>query len=196
MAVGALLVANVVRDRQMNPAVARFVGSMFAGAAVLSSVFMLDKWEAISLSLVCAVLTIMAKLRFKSLLRGVSGDSPGQSLAEVSFSLSCGGCLIVGWGALYDAVIGAVPILFVAWGDSLAGLSRRTIWMNRPDGVAPSLVMLVACFVIGVLFLETIVSLLASLVAVTVERTRLVIHNGVDDNWLVSGSALLVIAIL
>jgi hypothetical protein len=195
LVIGSLLTANGLYDRQVNPAVVRFLGSATVVAAVLAGTVLLDKWVAVALSVTLASLVLIARVKFSFLMRGVHGEALGQSWAEVSFAASCAFCVFIGWGLMDDPAAALVPLLFVAWADSLAGLVRRTICAQRPHGIAPSLLMLVVCLAVAMLFVEASEATVAAVAAATVERTRLVFHNGFDDNWLISSVALLAIAI-
>jgi dolichol kinase len=188
-----LQLANFLHDRGVEKAISRYLAAWVGGLAFLVAILLLDRWVAITIGVFLALLTAAVKLRFASLVRGTEGNTPGQSLSEVSFAASGAACLFVGWGLMSDPVLAFVPIAFMAWGDSSAGVVRWTLLRRRPDSILASCAMFLACSLIGVVVFPVGVALLAASCATLIERVRLVVHNGFDDNWLVAGSCLIVL---
>ena len=88
-----------------------------------------------------------------------------------------------------------MPIAFMAWGDSVAGLVRATIrrgnisglvtgtiWHGNMAIILPSIAMLGVCLTAAVLFQPYWIGVLGAMVATVAERFRLIDHGLWDDN--------------
>ena len=105
--------------------------------------------------------------------------------------------LAVGWGLLGDRWLAFVPIAFMAWGDSVAGLTRDFSHRRGTDvKTVPSTAMLASCLAIGVLFQPYWIGALGAIFAAAAERFTPTVLSVRDDNWTVVAASLAVMGIL
>ena len=91
--------------------------------------------------------------------------------------------LAIGWGLLGDRWLAFLPIAFMAWGDSVAGLVRATVWRGGMARISPSMAMLGVCLATALLFQPYWIGALGAIVATAAERFRLIAHRLWGDNW-------------
>jgi dolichol kinase len=104
--------------------------------------------------------------------------------------------MAIGWGLLNDKWLAFLPVAFMAWGDNAAGLSRDTIWRDRPAKLWPSVVMLVVCLGIAVLYQPFWISAIGAGVATSAERYRPRSIRFWDDNLNLVAASLFVMTFL
>ncbi len=196
LALTGLVASNVMYDRGVPNSMSRYVAPLLGGLAFLTAVLWLDVWTATALSGVLAMGILALRLGFRRGLRGVEGNLPTQAWAEVTYAMAGTASLAVGWGLLGDRWLAFLPIAFMAWGDSIAGLARATIWRGKVASNWPSMVMLVVCLAAAALFQPYWIGALAALVATAAERRRPMVLNLWDDNLHVVAMSLAVMGIL
>ena len=104
--------------------------------------------------------------------------------------------LAVGWGLLGDPWLSFLPIAFMAWGDSAAGLLRATIWRRNVGSLWPCLAMLGACLAAAAHFEPYWIGALGALAATVAERHRPTALVVWDDNLHVVVISLAIMAAL
>ena len=191
-AASGLVAPNLLHDLGSKPGVARFAGGAIGGLAYLLAVLLLEPIPAIVLSASATILVVLLRLRFKDGLRGVAAGSSGGRYAEVTFLATATLSLSAGWGLLGSPAVAFVPIAFVAWGDNLAGLVRALTGAR----LAPAVAMLVACLAVALPVLGLALAALAALVATGLETARPPLPRPLDDNVLIVGSSLYLLAAL
>ena len=197
LALSGLVASNFLYDRGASESLSRRAAHILGGAAFLIAVLWLDAWKAVTLSVVLAVLVLVLRLGFRRGLRGVSRSTSMEDWAEIAFPLAATVSLAVGWGLLGDRWLAFVPIAFMAWGDSVAGLVRDAIRRGGAAGLAivniwrgyvaiilPSIAMLAVCLAAATLFQPYWMAAVAAIVATAAERFRLVAHWFWEDNWI------------
>ena len=127
LALTGLAASNFAYDRGVPGNVSRFVAPALGGFAFLVAVLWLDAWTAITVSGVLALSVLALRLGFRRGLRGVKGSLSTQDWAEITYPMAGTLSLAVGWGLLGDKWLAFLPIAFMAWGDSAAGLARATV---------------------------------------------------------------------
>ena len=162
----------------------------------LAAVMWADFWMALAIASGLTILVLALRVASPRGLRGVKGDLPTQSWSEVAYAVSLTGSLVVGWGLLGDPWLAFVPIAFMAWGDSAAGVLRRSIRENQRMRELPSLAMLTVCLIAAALFQPYWIAAIGAVVAASAERIRPVRHALWDDNWFVVLTSLTVMAAL
>ena len=117
--------------------------------------------------------------------------------AEVTFAMAGTASLAVGWGLLGDRWLAFLPIAFMAWGDSIAGFLRASLWRGNVAraGLWPSVAMLGVCLAAAPLYQPYWIGALGALVATAAERRRPMIRVVWDDNLNVVAASLSVMAV-
>ena len=133
IALAGLVTSNIMYDRGVPNSVSRVVAPLLGGLAFLAAVLWLDAGTAISLSCAMTLFILTVRLGFRRGLRGVAGDLPTQAWAEITYAMAGTVSLAVGWGLLGDRWLAFLPIAFMAWGDSVAGLLRASVWRGEAD---------------------------------------------------------------
>ena len=128
--------SNFLRDRGFPNSLSRRFAPTIGGFAYLASVALLDVWIAIAVSATITVFITVARLAFRSGLRGVRGTHSAQAWAEITYPLAGTLSLLVGWGILGDKWLGFIPAAFMAWGDTAAGLVRDNTARSQALAVA------------------------------------------------------------
>jgi dolichol kinase len=184
-------------DKGLPNSLSRRVPGVLGGFAFLIAVLWLGPWIATALSGGLSLFILVLRLRFRRGLRGVLGSFPTQVWAEVSYPLAGTISLAAGWGLLGDRWLAFVPIAFMAWGDSVAGLTRDFSRRRGTDvKTVPSTAMLASCLAIGVLFQPYWIGALGATFAVAAERFSPRVLSVRDDNWTVVAASLAVMAVL
>ncbi len=196
LAFAGLVASNLLYDRGVPNSMSRYVAPLLGGLAFLAAVLWLEAWTATALSGVLALGILALRLGFRRGLRGVEGNRPTQAWAEVTYAVAGTVSLAVGWGLLGDRWLAFLPIAFMAWGDSIAGLARAAIWRGKVASIGPAMAMLVVCLTVAALFQPYWIGALAALVATAAERRRPMVLNIWDDNLHVVAMSLAVMGIL
>ncbi len=197
LATAGLLASNFLFDRGVPGTVSRRAAPVLGGAAFLIAVLWLDAWTAIALAGVLSLSILALRLGFRRTLRGISRSVSTQDWAEAAYPMAGAAGLAVGWGLLGDRWLAFVPIAFMAWGDSAAGLVRSSI---RSGNIAwpftaricrgnmaivwPSIAMLGVCLIVASPFQPYWIAALGAIVATAAERFRLIAHGLWNDSWL------------
>lgn len=143
-----------------------------------------------------SVFVIVLRLGFRHWLYGVKSNRTTQEWTAITFPLAITLSLIVGWGILGNRWIAFLPVSFVAWGDSAAGLTRDTLWVDRPASIWPLLVMLAVCLGAGVLCQPYWIGAVGAVVGTVAERYRTKRLRFWDDNLNIVCFSLLTIGLL
>ena len=183
MLVGAGLgLSNLLRDRGVPRSLARYVAPWCAGAAFLIAVGWLEPGVAIPLAVVLTAMLVVLKAFRPAALRGIEGELASQAWSEITFGLSGVASLAVGWGWLGDPWLGFLPIAFMAWGDSTAGLARAMFRRSNMASVWPSLGMAAICLGAAFLFEPYWIGAVGAVAATIAERKRPRLGVWWDDN--------------
>ena len=192
-----LVGANLLYDRGAPDSLPRRVAHALGGAAFLLAVLWLEAWTAVALSGALALSVVALRLGYPRGLRGLRRSVESGDWAETAFLIAATASLAIGWALLGDRWLGFAPIAFMAWGDTVAGLTRSVIrrggrpallrarvWRIDLAEVWPSTAMLGVCLAAALLFQPYWVGASGAIVATAAERSRLVAHRIWDDNWL------------
>ena len=196
LAFAGLVVSNFVYDRGVSSSRSRYLAPILGGAAFLVAVLWLDAWTAITLSGILTLFILVLRVGFRGGLRGVRGNLPTQAWAEVTYAAAGTASLAVGWGLLGDRWLAFLPIGFMAWGDSVAGLLRASLWRSNVASLWPSVAMCGVCLAAAALFQPYWIGALGALVATAAERRRPRLLTLWDDNLHVVALSLAVIGAL
>ena len=194
LAVAGLLASNLLYDRGVPGSLSRYVAPILGGAAYLVAVLWADVGTATSLSGVLGLGILALRVGFRRGLRGVKGSLPTQAWAEVTYATAGTTSLAVGWGLLGDRWLAFLPIAFMAWGDSVAGVLRASLWRDRVASLWPSVAMLGVCLVVAAFYQFYWIGALGAVVATAAERRRPVVLSLWDDNLHLVALSLAVMA--
>ena len=185
LALGGLATANIAFDKGIDAAFTRRVPGVLGGVAFLMAVLWLSPWTATGVALAVTLGMLIAKLRFRRGLRGVSGSLSPQAWAEITYPLAGAVSLAVGWGLLEDRLLAFLPIAFMAWGDSVSGLTRDVLLRRGTVPRSwPLIGMLLTCLALATLIEPYWIGALGAVVATVSERYSPRINGVRDDNWL------------
>jgi len=193
---GGLRLSNLLYDHGVANSLSRYVAPILGGVAFLVAVLWLDAWIATVLSGAMALFILAVRLGFRQRLRGVRGTLPSQAWSEVTYALGGTVALAIGWGLLGDRWLAFAPIAFMAWGDSMAGLARATLWHRRGASTWPSVAMLGVCLASAALYQPYWIGVIGAIVAAAAERRRPMVHALWDDNMHVVAMSLTVMGVL
>ncbi len=196
LALLGLAASNFLHDRGTNDYLSRRVPAVFGGVAFLVAVLWLDPWTAVTLSGVMTLFILVLRLGFRRGLRGVRGSLPAEAWAEITYLMVGTAGLAIGWGLLGDKWLAFVPIAFMAWGDSAAGLVRATTWGRNVPSIWPSFAMLGVCLVAAGLFQPYWIGAAGAVIATAAERLVPRSATVWDDNLNVVPASLAVMGAL
>ncbi len=190
VALVGLVASNLLYDRGVANSLSRYV------AAFLIAVLWLDAWTATVLSGTMALFILAVRLGFRRGLRGVRGNLPTQAWSEVTYALGGTAALAIGWGLLGDRWLALLPIAFMAWGDSIAGLLRASLWRGTVASLSPSVAMFGVCLTAAALYQPYWIGAVGAVAATIAERKRPRLGVWWDDNLHVAALSLAVMAVL
>jgi hypothetical protein len=193
LALGALILANFLRDRGAAPWVPRRLAAALGGATFLAAVLWLEAGTAIGVLGALTIGIAAVHWRRRQGLRGVNGDRPGQNWSEVTFAGLGTLSLSVGWGLMGDKWMGFLPAAFMAWGDSAAGIMREISRSHHVTRIWPLAAMAAVCLAAAVLYQPYWTGAVGAIAATTVEGYRPKIKFW-DDNLNIAAAALLAMA--
>lgn len=196
LTLSGLAASNFMYDRGVPNTVSRYAAPVIGGTAFLVAVLWLEVWIAVSLSALMTLNMLVFRTQFRRGLRGVEGTLLTQAWAEVTYPMAGTVSLAVGWGLLGDRWLAFLPIAFMAWGDSTAGLLRATIWHKKRASLWPSVAMFGVCLVAAVFYHSYWIGIAGALVATVAERRRPMVLTLWDDNLHLVAVALLVMVVL
>ena len=197
LATAGLLTSNFLFDKGLHGSLTRRIPGVLGGLAYLIAVLWLDPWTATALSGALGLFILVLRCGFRRGLRGVRGSLPSQVWAEVTYPVAGTVSLAVGWVLLGDRWLAFVPIAFMAWGDSAAGLTRNLSFRRgMAVNTVPPAVMLTACLAIGALFQPYWIGAVGAIFAAAAERFSPRVLGVRDDNWTVVAASLTVMGIL
>jgi dolichol kinase len=107
-------------------------------------------------------------------------------MAEVWFPLVAIPAFSISWLWLKRPEVAVTSLLFMAWGDGITGLVRAQVYKRPVKGLWGSLVMLVFCLLISLVFIKPFwIGAFASIAAVATEWTfgECGVLKWGDDNW-------------
>jgi len=195
LALAGLVIANLLYDRGVPKPLSRSVAPFLGGTAFLIGVAWLDARTAIALSGALTISVLTLRLGFRRGLRGVEGSGPAQAWAEIAYPMAGTASLAVGWGLLNSKWLALLPILFMAFGDNAAGLSRASIWRGKAASVWPSAAMLGVSLAVAALFQPYWIGALGAVAATVAERFRPTTRSLWDDNWVIVAVSLTVMSV-
>ena len=183
MLVGAGLgLSNLLHDGSVPRSLARYVAPWCAGAAFLIAALSLEPVVAVPLAVVLTAMVVVLKAFRRTALRGVEGELASQARSEITFGLAGIVSLAIGWGWLGDPWLGFLPIAFMAWGDSTAGLARAMFRRSNVAGLWPSLGMAAVCLAAAFLYQPYWIGAVGAVAATIAERKRPRLGVWWDDN--------------
>jgi dolichol kinase len=188
--------SNLLRDRGVPRSYARYVAPWFAGAAILVAVLSLEAVTAILLAAALTVTMVVLKSFRRTALRGVQGDLATQAKSEITFGLAGTTSLAIGWGLLGDPWLGFLPVAFMAWGDSTAGIVRAKIRRSNVSSAWPSIGMAMICLAVAFLYQPFWIGAAGAVVATIAERKPPRLGVWWDDNAHVVAVSLVAMIIL
>ena len=195
LVIAGLITANKLVDLGVDVYLTRRIPAALGGAAYLVAILWTDATMAIVLSAVISSVIIVYRFTVKKGLRGVKGSLSSQPWVEITYLVSATVSLIIGWGILGDAWLAFLPIAFMAWGDTISGLVSEFLHRrNRRIRLWPSLAMLVTCLVCGGLYSPYWIAAIGATVATVAEKFPPKISGIQDDNWIIIGASLGVMA--
>ena len=196
VALAGLVASNLLYDRGVANSVSRYVAPILGGVAFLVAVLWLDAWTATVLSGAMALFILAVRLGFRRGLRGVRGNLASQAWSEVTYALGGTAALAIGWGLLGDRWLAFLPIAFMAWGDSTAGLARASLWRSNVANRWPSVGMFGVCLGVAFLYQPYWIGAAGAVAATIAERKRPRLGVWWDDNLHVVAMSLAVMGSL
>jgi dolichol kinase len=197
IALGAIAGSNFLFDHGVSGSISRRVAPVVGGFAYLVAIVYLEKWTAI---IICGVLTmfiILLRFKFKRSLRGLKGIHPTQTWAEITFVVAGTLTLTIGWGILDDKWLAFLPIAFLAWGDTAAGIARELIGLDVKKSSWHMVAMLAVCSIaVAIWYRPFWIGAIGAVVATLAERYRPGIFRYWDDNFNLTAASLAVMALL
>ena len=188
--------SNWLHDRGFPATLSRRFAPAVGGLAYLACALWLEPWTAVAVSAAMTAYLAALRLSFRNRLRGVRGTHSAQTWAEITYPLAGTLGLAVGWGILGDRWLGFVPVAFMAWGDTTAGLMRDTTSPDRSPTLLSLGGMFAVCLIAAAIFARPVwIGAAGALAATLVERYRLPVRRLKDDNIYIVGASLGIMAL-
>lgn len=194
-AIAGLWVSNIVYDLQVPHHISRKIGHAAGGLAFFVSAFLFSSafWPML-LATLFTVLLLGARLAKKRTFRGVGRTGETRNVySEVWFAGVAIPVYGVAWLWLAKPMVALAPLLFMAWGDCLTGITRAQVYHREVKGLWGSAAMLGVCLVIAWAFIQPFwIGAVAAAVTVATEWAcgECGVVRWADDNWTVPLSSL------
>lgn len=188
--------ANMLYDRGIKNYLSRKVAHIFGGVAYLLAILLLEAPAALVLSVVVTLYLVLLRFHNPQELRGVGGTGRPHAFAELTYPIAGTISLALGWLWLGDKWLALVPVLFMAWGDSITGLVRGLVYGREVKGIWGSVAMGGVCVLIALLYHPYWIGLTGAVIATVVEKLSPIARGWVDDNSLLTLSSLVGMAVL
>jgi dolichol kinase len=183
IAVAGLVGSNLLYDRGIPNNLSRRFAPVMGGLAYLGAILWLDKWTAFAVSVTLTLLIIAFRLGFRRGLRGVRGTHPAQIWAEITYPVAGTLSLFIGWGLIGNKWLAFLPIAFMAWGDTSAGIAREAIGLDIKKSAWHMGVMLAVCLIVAAVWYRPFwIGAVGAAVATLAERFRPGVLGYWDDN--------------
>ena len=191
-----LISANFLIDKGAPNYLSRKGGHLFGGVAYLLGVLWLDFLTAILVSAILTIALCGARLWAPNLLRGIGGSARSHAFVELTYPMAATASLAIGWGLLGDRWLALVPILFMAFGDSVTGIIRSVVYAREVKGNWGSVGMLGVCLGVAVLYQPYWVGAAGAVTATAAERLSPIARGWIDDNSILTLCSLASMIIL
>jgi len=192
----ALSGSNFLYDLGVPRVLSRRFAPVIGGIAYLVAILCLDKWTAVAVTGTLTLIITVLRLGFRQKLRGVRGNHPAQNWTEISYPAVCTISLLVGWGILGNYWLAFLPIAFVSWGDSAAGLARDYISIDNSPTICTMASMLIVCLCAAIFFHPYWIAMIGAAIATLSERFRPGFLKFWDDNMNIVATSLPTMAIM
>lgn len=182
-----LWISNILYDYQVPQYISRKVGHMTGGMGYLLSMFVFKDyfWPVVISGVFCIVLGL-AKLYRPQTFRGVGGSGRAkEAIGEVWFPFSSLIVLYFGWQIMHRPEFAILSILFMAWGDAVAGIIRSQVYTKAVKGLWGTLGMFIACCLISWALVTPVwVGIVGAIVATATELAcgDVGVFRKIDDN--------------
>jgi hypothetical protein len=197
LAIAGLVGSNLLSDIGISNKFSRRFAPVAGGLAYLAAVQLLDKWVAITVSAAMALLLVILRARFRTGLRGVRGSHPAQTWAEITYPVFGTVSLVIGWGIVGEKWLGFLPVAFMAWGDTAAGLARDTVSDDNSPTVFTMAAMFAVCLGAAAVFFRPFwIGAIGAAIATLAERYRPGMFGVWDDNVYIVAESLMVMGVL
>ena len=190
VAVAGVVLAVTLYDLKVPHYLSRKVGHLGGGAAYLILVLWVDRWPAIGLAGVAAVVMLIVRFYRPGWLRGVGGTGRPHAFAEQTYALAGAASFAIGWGLFNDRWLALVPVLFMAWGDSCTGFIRMLVYHREFKGWWGSAGMLGVCLLVALLYHPYWVGAAGAVAATLAEKFSPIARQWYDDNWILVAASL------
>jgi hypothetical protein len=201
MIIGAVMVglylSNYFLDKGVEQYISRKVGHGIAGIGFLLCAFLFTTgWYPMILAAGFVALLGLARIVKPDAFRGVGGSSRKHAFAEVFLPGAAVIAIVIGWIWLNNPWLAVVPILYVCFGDMVTGIVRSRIYHVEIKGNYGSLAMILTCLLVAYFFPIWWIAACGAVVATAAEKFTPRSHGIWDDNWTITLSSLLVMALL
>jgi dolichol kinase len=193
----AITGSNFLNDRGVPNSMSRRFAPVVGGFAYLAATIWLEKWAAVAVCGILTLLILFLRLGFQRGLRGVRGTHPAQTWAEITYPVAGTLSLVIGWGLLNDKWLAFMPVAFMAWGDTAAGIARELIGLDINKSSWHMGAMLVVCMVaVAILYRPLWIGAVGAIAATLAERFRPGLLRFWDDNLNLVAASFVVMAML
>jgi dolichol kinase len=197
IALCALAGSNFLFDHGVPSSVSRRFAPVVGGFAYLTAIIWLEKWTAIILCGILTLFILLLRLRFRWNLRGLRGTHPAQTWAEITFTVAGTLTMLIGWGVLGEKWLAFMPIAFLAWGDTAAGIARDIIGLDVRKSSWHMAAMFVVCLgAVAIWYHPFWIGAVGAFVATLAERFRPGVLRYWDDNFNLTAASLAVMVLL
>lgn len=191
-----LYLANVLLDHGVPQYISRKIGHLGGGVAFLLCPFLFSSfWLPFILTVGFTALLLYARWFRPTTFRGVGGSGRPHAFAEIHFPAT--GVILIGvlWGIYHEPWLAIVPLLFMAFGDSITGLLRSYFYKREVKGWWGTIGMLPSCLLLAYFFHPYYIGAIGAVVATAVEKFGKTTRY-TDDNLYIPLSSALVMALV
>jgi dolichol kinase len=202
MIIGAVMVglylSNYFLDKGCEQYISRKVGHGIAGMGFLLCAFLFTTgWYPLILAVGFVALLGLARVVKPDTFRGVGGSARKHAFAEVFLPGAAVIAIIIGWIWLNNPWLAIVPILYVCFGDMVTGIVRSRVYHVEVKGNWGSLAMILSCLLVAYFFMPWWwIGACGAVVATAAEKFTPRSRGIWDDNWTITLSSLMVMALL
>lgn len=191
-----LYIANLFYDKGIEQYQSRKIGHLAGGIGFLLFPFLFSGfWWPLIVTAGFTLLLLYARWTKPTTFRGVGGSGRPQALAEIHFPATGIVLIAILWGKFGQPWLAIVPLMFMAFGDSVTAFIRMRVYGREVKGNLGSIGMIITCLLLAYFIHPYVIGVAGAVTATLAERFTKT-SKYIDDNFTIPLASGLVMGVL